>query len=352
MEESLILPWPMALAVILAFVSLAVYYTRAHARRLRRRIRQQARDLAREFTLYLDDKISAADLREASEDADPGSFWGALEPLAFKLPRQDWIKLSKALDRNRHSSDEKRALRDDSPWRAELATRRLSLLASPTSRKALRKALVSGPELVSFSAARALARYRDRRALAWLMEHPETLKRRSTRQWTTLLRLFGTGAYEQLVEGLDRIEDNPTLERALVEALGHVGDLAAASRIERRLQDSDMNMRAAASRALGRMRAIQCATSLLGALKDEQWEVRAQAAWALGRCRAPIAVYSLTTKLTDSSWWVRRHSAYALAEMGDDGREALLNVSENSTDRYARDMAQEALADGIQQSAA
>jgi HEAT repeat protein len=352
MEDSMVLPWPMALAIILAFVSLALYFTRAYARRLRRRIRQEARELARDFTLYIDEKISAVDLREAVHDADPGSFWGALEPLAFKLPRAEWIRLSRALDGNRHSREERRALRDDSPWRAELGTRRLALLASPRSRKSLRRALARGPEFVSYSAARALARYNDRRALEWLLQHPEALKRRSTRQWTNLLRLFGNGAYEPLVAGLDTCNDNPTLERALVEALGYIGDLAAASRIERRLSHSDMNMRAAAARSLGRMRAIHCATSLLKALKDEDWQVRAQAAWALGRSRAPIAVYSLTTKVTDRSWWVRRHSAYALAELGDEGRQALLHLSEHSSDPYARDMAHEALSGNAEQRAA
>jgi HEAT repeat protein len=268
------------------------------------------------------------------------------------MPRADWLRLSKALAGNRHSNDERRALRDDSPWRAELATRRLALLACPRSRKSLRKALVRGPEFVSYSAARALARYHDRRALAWLLEHPDVLKRRSTRQWTNLLRLYGNGAYEQLVAGLDQCNDHPPLERGLIEALGYIGDLAAASRIERRLQHSDLNMRAAAARALGRMRAIQCASSLLGALKDSEWQVRAQAAWALGRCRAPIALYSLTTRVTDSSWWVRRHSAYALAELGDDGRQALLHLSEKSEDRYAREMAHEALSHETQSRAA
>ena len=253
---------------------------------------------------------------------------------------------------NRLSGDERHALRDDSPWRAELATRRLSLLASPRSRKALRRALARGPEFVSYSAARALARYNDRRALEWLLEHPATLKRRSTRQWTNLLRLYGARAYDQLVVALDNCKEHPALERGLVETLGHIGDLAAASHISRRLQHSDLNMRASAARALGRMRAIQSATSLLGALKDDEWQVRAQAAWALGRCRAPIAVYSLTTKVTDKSWWVRRHSAYALAEIGDEGRQALLSIAESSADPYARDMAHEALSGGAQKLAA
>lgn len=352
MEDPLVLPWPMALAIVVATAAIALYGARAYARRMRRRVRQEARDLAHQFAMFLDGKLHEAEIRDIVDDCDPGSFWSALEPLAARLPRKDWVELSKALARNRHSRGERRALRDDSPWRAELAARRLALVASTASRKALRKALVRGPELVSYAAARALARYNDRRALEWLLGHPAVLSRRSTRQWTNLLRLYGKAAFEPLVAALDHCADHPTLERALVEALGYIGDLAGAARVERRLEDSDLNMRAAAARALGRMRAVQCVTSLLGALKDDAWQVRAQAAWALGRCGAPIAIYSLTTKMTDSSWWVRRHSAYALAQLGDEGRQALLQVAEHSSDPYARDMAHEALAGGFQDKAA
>ena len=95
-------PWPMAIAVVLLVILVAVFFTRAYGRGVRKRVRQQARDIARDFSAYLDDRRPSHELREAVEDAEPGAFWGALEPLAFRLPRADWLRLSHVLDRSRH----------------------------------------------------------------------------------------------------------------------------------------------------------------------------------------------------------------------------------------------------------
>lgn len=342
------MPWAMAFAVVLGCITLAVFFARAYARRQRRRMRQQARDLARDFASFVDGRLAVHELREAVGDVDTGTFWSALEPFAARLPRPEWLKLSKALARNAHVSLEHRALRDDSPWRGELAARRLSLVRSQASRRALRRALVAGPEMLSHSCARALARYGDLRALQWLLEHPGRLGRRSTRQWLALLEAFGPAAFPCLMDGLRRVAtEHPKVERAIIEALGHVGDQAAAPVIEKRLGADAIDMRVSAVRALGRMRAVHSVSGLIAALKDPAWQVRAQAAWALGRSRAPLAVYPLAGRLTDSAWWVRHHSAYALAELGEEGLAALDHAARTSEDRYARDIAKEVLGGGL-----
>ncbi len=346
------LPWPMAFAVVLGCITLAVLFARAYARRERRRVRQRAQDLAREFASYVDGRRALHELREAIDDVPSGTFWSALEPFAARLARPEWLRLSKALASSRHIASERRALRDDSPWRGELAARRLSLVRAQASRRALRRALVGGPEILSFACARSLARYGDLRALAWLLEHPERLRRRSMKQWSALLTAFGPGAFTLLVEALDGLQDAPRLERAIVEALGHIGDVAAAAHLERRLTAASMDMRVSAARALGRMHAAHCVNGLMAALKDRAWQVRAQAAWALGRAKVPVAVYALTGRLTDESWWVRRHAAYALAELGAEGLEALRHAAERSEDRYARDIAKEVLEGGAIRSVA
>jgi HEAT repeat protein len=83
--------------------------------------------------------------------------------------------------------------------------------------------------------------------------------------------------------------------------------------------------------------------SVRRALDDPHWAVRAQAAKALGRMHAHHCEDALAAKLCDSAWWVRRHAAYALADLGEPGQLALANVVRSSTDRYAREMAREAL---------
>lgn len=343
----LTMPWPTALAVILGCVTIALLFARLYARRERRRIRQQARDLARDFSAFLDSRITRHELREAVEDASSGTFWSAIEVFASRLPRAEWLMLSRALERCRHVARERRALADESPWRAELAARRLATVRSVDSRRALRRALARGPELLSHAAARALARFGDRGALRWLLQHPDRLSKRSVKQWAALLRMFGPAACPHLLEALEACRDTPVLERALIEGLGQAGDLASAAIVERRLHHADLEMRVSAARSLGRMRATQCTPGLLEALKDDAWQVRAQAAWALGRARANHAIYTLTTRLTDRSWWVRRHAAYALAEMGDEGLSALARAADSSVDPYARDIAQEVLSGGF-----
>jgi HEAT repeat protein len=341
------MPWPMAFAVILGCVTLAVYFARAYARRQRRRMRQRAQEFARTLAAYLDGKLTLQELRECAGDADTGTFWSALEPFAARMPRPEWLRLSKALAKIHHLAREQRALSDDSPWRGELAARRLSLVRAQTSRRALRKALVGGPELLSYACARALARYGDLRALEWLLAHPDRLRRRSAKQWLALLEAFGPQAFACLIENLPHLRDTQPVERAAIEALGRIGDVSAAAAIEKRLTADSVEVRVSAARALGRMRAAHCVSGLIAALRDATWQVRAQAAWALGRAQTPVAVYALTSRLTDEAWWVRRHAAYALAQLGEDGHTALAHAVQTSDDRYARDIAQEVLSGGI-----
>jgi hypothetical protein len=46
---------------------------------------------------------------------------------------------------------------------------------------------------------------------------------------------------------------------------------------------------------------------------------------------------------------VRHHAAYALAAIGGDGHDALCELAAHADDRYAREMAREALDHGAQE---
>ena len=336
-------PWPAALAIVLAIIALASYGVRAHGRRQRRRQRGRHRSLARTFRRYLDGDETADRVVWAAEDADEGCYWSALEAFSLKLRRQQWLRLSHALVRSRHAAAERRALEDDSPWRQALAARRLSLLRSRPSWRALRRAMVRGPEMVTFAAATALARYHDRGALRWILSHESALAHRHRNALVSLLRAFGRPGLPVMTRALARGLHDTRVELAVVDTLGLGGYTEAREQVERRLLAGDMDLRAAAARALGLMQAIECATSVIAALRDESWQVRSQAARALGRMRAPLATHALAARLTDPSWWVRHHAAYALGDMGEDGQAALRQVIASSPDPYARDMAHEAL---------
>jgi len=330
-----------ALFIALAAITGAGYTLRFLQRRERGRTRGQVHDLARSLGGFLERRTPPYALAKEAAAAAPDIFWAALEDLASR--RSNWLALSRALVDSPHCAAEREALLDKSPWRRELAARRLALLFSPESRRALRAALRDGPGLVTAAAAAALARYRDLEALRWLLANPATLERRPHRPRVALLLGFGRRALPDLTAALDRGTGDAAMDRALIEALGLAGCRDAHRSIERRLCDGDAEQRIAAARALGRMQADDSVTALMGALQDEAWQVRAQAAWALGRTRSDLAIQALPARLTDPAWWVRRHAAYALREFGMEGRRELERIAHGSPDPFARDMAREVL---------
>jgi len=337
------MPLTLAAAVVLTVVALASFAVRLHGRRQRRRSRREQRVLTRAFRRFLDGGETAAALARAADRVDEGSYWTVLETLSLKLNRARWLRLSRALVNSRHAATERRALSDDSPWRQVLACRRLALLRSRASWRALRRAMTRGGEMVTLAAATALARYHDRGALRWILSHQEAVAHRHRNALAALMRTFGTRGLPVLARALERGISNTRVELAVVDALGVAGYRDACPPIERRLAHGDLDMRAAAARSLGLMGAVECGTSLMAALRDDAWQVRAQAARALGRVRALVAAEALAGRLTDRSWWVRHHAAYALMELGEMGQATLRHVIATSDDPYARDMAREAL---------
>lgn len=343
----------MAAVVVVASTTALAYLVARLARRAARDVtRQRAQELERVLWTFVATGSGASALRSTAREVDDGAFWAAVEGLDPALDPVRRRRLGELLERNRHALAERRALRDDSPWRRELAARRLGLLSSPSSRRALRRAMVLGPEPVTLVAALALARLRDRPALRWVLAHPQALARRTPRALAALLRGFGRPALDIIAEGLDQNATDPRLERAMIETLGLGGCLPAARAIERRLTADDVDVRVAAVRALGRLRAGECAIPLIARLADPEWPVRAQAARALGLAGVPEAVEPLAACLTDRAWWVRRHAAYALLALGEAGSRALRESAAASPDPYARDIASEALGGGFPRSAA
>jgi len=329
-----------ALVVIAAAVGAALAL-RALRRRERRRARRSLADLALGLRAFLEQRLEPGALAAQAAAAEPGVFWSAIEELTTRSP--GWLRLSRALASCPHLEQERQALREESPWRRELAARRLGLLFSTASREALRAALPEGPELVTAAAAGALARYRDAEALRWLLANPRGVERRPHRQRVALLRACGRRALPARATALARGTGAAAMDRALIETLGLARHHAARHAVERLLREGDVEQRVAAARALGRMEAADCATSLVGALQDQAWPVRAQAARTLGLLRSEIALLALPARLTDPAWWVRHHAAHALREFGNEGRRELKRIAAGSPDRYAREMAQEVL---------
>jgi HEAT repeats len=339
---------PAAFAVAVAVgtivpIALGFLLVRWVNRRSRGDERRQAARLAALVEAFLAGRVSSRRLAIVVREASETVLWSALERRLATLSPAERRRLGLALERNRHSARERLALLVDSPLRRELAAQRLGLLPSRASRRALRSAAATESPLVAFAALRALARQGDMRMLDWLIERPEMLRRRSPAERAALLRAFGRRALPRLTAALEQGIDDPGLLRAAIEAVGARRHRAAAPAFEQALDHADVDVRVAAARALGRVRSGPCSDALVRALHDGEWAVRAQAAWALGRVGEDAAVPSLAGCLGDRTWWVRRHAAYALSRLGERGIVALRHAAAASPDRYAREMAEEAL---------
>jgi HEAT repeat protein len=100
---------------------------------------------------------------------------------------------------------------------------------------------------------------------------------------------------------------------------------------------------AAALTAAGNLRLASAHEAMHTHLLHQDEQVRGVAAWALGRLQIPGDAPTLASLLEDRSWSVRLNAAAALLELGPAGAAALRSVLASTTDRYARDMAQNAL---------
>lgn len=333
-----------AVAVPLAIISVVALLARAAWRARRGATRLKVGELFRLLGGRVAGRIAASDLRRAVSHAGHEPFWDAMEAITTTLRPRERRALARSLARSGHLASERRVLAGSEPAaRRELAARRLSFLPGPRTRRVLRAALVRGPENVSLAAARGLARHRDLKALRWLLEHPATLARRPLPAVSGLLRAFGPGARAMLIAALEQGMAETRIECACIDALGVSRCLSARGSIAQRLRSPHLELRVAAARALGRLGMGEAIPALVMALTDESWPVRAMAAQALGRLAATPAVDALAACVADRSWWVRHHAAYALMHLGEDGRDALCELAARSDDRYAREMAREAL---------
>jgi HEAT repeat protein len=80
-------------------------------------------------------------------------------------------------------------------------------------------------------------------------------------------------------------------------------------------------------------------------LRHTDWRVRVQAAKLLGRVGEHADVNRLIPLLADAEWWVRYRAAQALAGMPFFSRTELELLRSNLSDRFARDMLSQVLAE-------
>jgi len=101
----------------------------------------------------------------------------------------------------------------------------------------------------------------------------------------------------------------------------------------------DKELRIRAARALGRLLVASSSRTLCGLAADREWEVQAQAIRSLGNLQDWRTVPVLVKGLFSPSWHVRYNAGYALAAFGLVGVLELQEISRQTADRYAADMA-------------
>jgi HEAT repeat protein len=162
--------------------------------------------------------------------------------------------------------------------------------------------------------------------------------------------LLADEAAPSVVEDLLLYKDVPApFRRAALDAVARLQLIEFADDTVRYLDHRDPEVRAAALRAVARMGLLPPAgrPAVLAALEDEVDFIRIHATSAarlLPRDRASAALWD---RLGDPSWWVRRAAVDALASLGPAGLAELGRAGRSHPDRYARDMAAQALRDHV-----
>jgi HEAT repeat protein len=188
----------------------------------------------------------------------------------------------------------------------------------------------------------ALGRLGDRRAVRLLLKEAAENNKWIRIRLYELVENMRDKALSELTKALTDT-DRPEELALCIEVLGHAKDVVAAPTILQFVNHPSMEVRIKAVKALAEIKYIPALDALMDLLDDEQWEVRALASKALDSFGEVRAIEKLSEKLSDSQWWVRYNAAVALSHLKGAGVRKLANTVRSSPDRFARDIARQAL---------
>ncbi len=137
--------------------------------------------------------------------------------------------------------------------------------------------------------------------------------------------------------------------RAAIDGVGRLQLLVFAEEVVHFLSHPDDEVRAAALRAVGRLGFLPPSSQgiVIAALGDDLDFIRIHATGAARLLPRPQALAFLSERLGDRSWWVRRAAADALVDLGPAGLAQLGRAVREHPDRFARDIAEQALRDHV-----
>jgi len=196
--------------------------------------------------------------------------------------------------------------------------------------------------ILSLAAARALMQIDAAAAVVVFMPLLEVREDWPPARVASLLKEAGAAIISGPLTALIRQAPQAQLPRLI-----HFLDLAysdASSRLVREMLETshDSQVLAACLRAMNDARDLDLARRQL---QHPDWPVRVQAAAALGRLGADVDRVGLARLLTDTQWWVRYRAAQALSQLPFVTTEQLHRLMAEQTDRYARDMLKQVIAE-------
>lgn len=206
----------------------------------------------------------------------------------------------------------------------------------------LRQQLEHESAALSLAAARALVRIDPQRATPLLL--PQLLKRGD---WPPqeVDEVLGEVAGKNIAESLFHAIRGapPETARRLIRCLAAIPRADAAPVIGRLLAESGEEELLNACLQLladpGELERVR------GLTRHDNWHVRVHAATALGRLGSLDDAALLAGMLGDSQWWVRYRAALALAQLPGMTIDELRHIKDIQTDRYARDMLHQVMAE-------
>lgn len=227
-------------------------------------------------------------------------------------------------------------------WVQARGARSIGLLQLPEASKYLTP-LMDSPNLdVRLMTGYALGRLGDRRAVRMLLKEAAENNKWIRIRLYELIENMRDKALSELTSALTE-SDRPEEIALCIEVLGHAKDEVAAPTILMLINHPSMEVRVKAVKALAEIKYLPALDALLDLLDDEQWEVRALASKALDSLGEVSAVERLSEMLGDSQWWVRYNAAVALSHLKGAGVRKLADTVRNNPDKFARDIARQAL---------
>ncbi len=231
-------------------------------------------------------------------------------------------------------------LKSRSVWRRAYGATMLGIMRDTSATPLLVDLLKDKSPIVTFAAARSLARIGAKKELNCIIETITKSKSWSEDQFAEIVLDFGQDIAEDLVNLCE--DKNVPLSRLafIIDVLGFIRYQPAYQVLTKLAEKGERETRIRSIKAIGELSRPESLSFLLKIFKDESWEIRCQVAKAVGKIGDEKAIPELVKVLDDEVWWVRYNAAVALAKLGEEGLSALWSVAEGTGSDKARKVAQ------------